>query len=280
MGAIGRPMPEPEEGTAAERGFERPAPETGIQRRSNGLPPSVRSAHASSLSGEPRVSEGRHDLRMTTSQRRLDRGLDQARLVAVATGAEIRLSRRGAGVSIRTAAASVGMSETMFGRVERGRLPSVTVRQLATACAAVGLKFAARSFLDGDPVRDAGHARLLERLHRELPAGVTWRTEVPVAGRGDPRAWDAQCRPEGVTVAIEAEMRLSDLQAVDRRVALKRRDGNLPIVVLLVADTVGNRRALVAHRASLRASFPLDTRAVLAALRLGRAPTSSGIVVL
>jgi transcriptional regulator with XRE-family HTH domain len=217
---------------------------------------------------------------MATSQRRLDRGIEQAMHIQASVGAEIRLSRRGAGVSIRTAAASVGMSETVFGRIERGRLPNVTVRQLTVACAAVGLKFAGRPFLDGDPIRDAGHARLLERLHRELPEGTHWRTEVPLAGRGDPRAWDAQCRLGGLTVAIEAEMRLSDLQALDRRIALKRRDGNLALVILLVADTVGNRRALATHRESLRASFPLDTRAVLGAVRDGRAPTSSGIVVL
>lgn len=80
-------------------------------------------------------------------------------------------------------------------------------------------------------------------------------------------------------IAVEAEMRLSDVQALDRRIALKRRDGHLALVILLVADTVGNRRALTAHRKSLRASFPLDTRAVMAAIRGGRAPTASGIVV-
>jgi hypothetical protein len=221
-----------------------------------------------------------HDRAMTTSQRRLDRGIEQATHIQDVAGAEIRLSRRGAGVSIRAAAASVGMSETTFGRIERGRLTNVTVRQLAIGCAAVGLKLAARPYLDGDPIRDAGHARLLERLHRELPPGTLWRTEVAIARRGDPRAWDAQCRLTGVTVAIEAEMRLSDLQAVDRRIALKRRDSGVEIVILLVADTVGNRRALSAHREALRSSFPLDTRAVLAALRAGRAPTSSGIVVI
>lgn len=57
---------------------------------------------------------------MATTQRRLDRGIDQADRVNAITGSEVRLSRRGAGVSIRTAAASVGMSETMFGRIERG----------------------------------------------------------------------------------------------------------------------------------------------------------------
>ena len=43
-------------------------------------------------------------------------------------------------------AASVGMSESTFGRIERARIPNVSVRQLATACAAVGLKFAGRGY--------------------------------------------------------------------------------------------------------------------------------------
>ena len=111
---------------------------------------------------------------MTTSQRRLDRGLDQAVHIRSTVGAEIRLSRRGAGTSLRAAANSVGMSETMFGRIERGRLANVTVRQLTVASAAVGLKFAGRPYPDGDPIRDAGHARLLERLHQRLPRDVQW----------------------------------------------------------------------------------------------------------
>ncbi len=75
-------------------------------------------------------------------------------------------------------------------------------------------------------------------------------------------------------------MRLFDLQALDRRIALKRRDGGLAIVILLVADTHGNRRHLAEHREVLRPSFPLDSRAVLAAVRLGQPPSASGIVVL
>ena len=217
---------------------------------------------------------------VATSERRLDRGIEQAVRIQRGTGAEIRLTRRGAGLSLRAVAASVGMSESTFGRIERARIPNVSVRQLATACAAVGLKFAGRPYLDGDPVRDAGHARLLERLHAIAPDRAPWRTEVPIRGERDGRAWDAELTLGGEIVAIEAEMRLSDIQALDRRIALKRRDAGQDLVILLVADTVGNRRALAAHRESLRSSFPLDTRAVLAAVRAGRPPTSSGIVIL
>jgi hypothetical protein len=83
-----------------------------------------------------------------------------------------------------------------------------------------------------------------------------------------------------VVIGIEAEMRLDDLQALERRIALKRRDSGIDIVILLIADTLGNRRRLADHRDVLRSSFPLDTRAVLAALGSGRPPAASGIVVL
>jgi len=217
---------------------------------------------------------------MGTTERRLDRGRDQADRILRHTGNEIRLTRRGAGVSIRAAAHSVGMSETMFGRIERARLPGVTVAQLAIASASVGLRFNGRAYPDGDPVRDEAHTRLLQRFRDMLPARTPWRLEVPLPIAADLRAWDAQCVLRGTTIGIEAEMRLFDLQALDRRVALKRRDGNLPIVVLLIADTHANRRHLLEHREQLRPNFPLDTRGVLAAIRHGQPPSGSGIVVL
>jgi hypothetical protein len=101
-----------------------------------------------------------------------------------------------------------------------------------------------------------------------------------VAAGGDGRAWDAQVVLGVVVVAIEAEMRLADIQALDRKIALKQRDSFVGIVILLIADTVGNRRALAAHRESLRARFPLDSRAILAAIGAGHAPSASGIVIL
>jgi hypothetical protein len=190
------------------------------------------------------------------------------------------MSRLGSGASIRTAAAAVGMSETMFGRIERGQLRNVTVVQLATACSAVGLKLAGRPWPDGGGVRDAAHARLLQRLRSELPPGTPWRTEVGLPIAGDRRAWDAQFELEQVVVGIEAEVRLVDLQALERRISLKRRDSGIGLVILLVAKTSANRRHLADHRGTLRASFPLDTRAILRAIRASHPPPAGGIVVL
>ena len=81
-------------------------------------------------------------------------------------------------------------------------------------------------------------------------------------------------------VAVEVETRPRDIQAVERRCALKARDGKVEIVVLVVADTAANRAMLTAHREDLRAMFPLDGRELLPALRAGRAPTASEILVL
>jgi hypothetical protein len=65
-----------------------------------------------------------------------------------------------------------------------------------------------------------------------------------------------------------------------RRCALKMRDGGIRIVILLVADTIANRRMLALHREDLRTNFPLDTREVLLKLAAGKPPAASGIVVL
>lgn len=79
---------------------------------------------------------------------------------------------------------------------------------------------------------------------------------------------------------VEAETRLADGQALERRIALKIRDGGPGHVLLLVADTRSNRHALAALRGGLRATFPLEGRSVLAAVRDGRDPGANGVVVL
>lgn len=107
-----------------------------------------------------------------------------------------------------------------------------------------------------------------------------WRTEVPLPIAGDRRAVDGQTQLGGERIAIEAETHLTDIQALERRLLLKQRDAGYRVMVLLVSDTAHNRRVLAAHRASLRAAFPLDTRAVLVALQRDAALAASGIAVL
>jgi hypothetical protein len=156
----------------------------------------------------------------------------------------------------------------------------VTLDQVARAASAVGLKLWARLYPDGDPIRDAAHARLLDRLRACVKPPLDWRPELPLPDDSD-RAWDSVVIPPEDLVGVEAETRITDGQATWRKVQLKRAaDPRIRHVILLVADTRNNRRALALIRESLRDELPLDTRAVLKALREGRSPGASGIVIL
>lgn len=104
---------------------------------------------------------------------------------------------------------------------------------------------------------------------------------MPVAGEGDLRAWDAVLLIGTVRLGLEAETRPRDVQALQRSLALKRRDDpSVSAAVLLLANTRYNRRLLREHGDSLRADLPLDDRNLLAALAAGRDPKGSGIVLL
>ena len=183
-------------------------------------------------------------------------------------------------MSLRAAAAAVGLDHATFARIERNEIDGVSVRNLALACAAVGLVLSARAYPASDPVRDAPQLRLLARFHARLPDAVPWQTEAPLPIPGDLRALDGFTRLRERSIGVEAETRLTDVQAVARKVQLKKRDARLDLIILLVSDTQANREVLALHRESLRAAFPLDTRAVMAALAAGDPPPADGIVVL
>ena len=139
-----------------------------------------------------------------------------------------------------------------------------------------------RAYPIADPLRDSGQRLLLNRLGRELQDGLAYRREVPFPDPHDLRAWDGLIEPADRSwcVRVEAETRISDGQALARKLARKMRDGGPGHLVLLVPDTRHNRAALRVIRDELRPLLPLDGRAILAALREGRDPGGSGIVVL
>jgi len=216
---------------------------------------------------------------MSTSERprhRSDRLADEA--IAV-IGHQLRTARTGLGISQRSLESATGLSHGEISRIERGRVPDVPLRSVIRLATAVGLALPSRMYPNGDAVRDAGHARLLERFHRQLHPSLRWRTEVPLPIPGDLRSWDAITGGVDWRVGIEAETVIGDGQALERRLSLKRRDGGLDHTILLVADTPRNRRALEAAPAAF-SDLPLRTREILIALRKGTDPGQSGIVII
>jgi transcriptional regulator with XRE-family HTH domain len=216
---------------------------------------------------------------MASKSELANRGAWVARGIRIALGGEIREARLTGGLSQDRAGAAVGMSGSQFGRIERAEIPGLTVEQASRAAAAVGLKLVARGYPDGDAVRDAAQLRLLDRFRARLPPTVGWQVEVPLPMSGDRRAWDAVVTVPSARIGLEAETRLRDIQAAARKLELKRRDGGVDLVILLIADSRSNRRVLAEHRSALRGALPLDGHAILAALRAGRSPGESGIVL-
>src|SRR5437867_56395 len=104
---------------------------------------------------------------------------------------QIAAARRNSGLSQAEVGYACGLSRSAMGRVENGETRVADIRRLALIGAAVGLDIRLQAYPAGDPIRDAGQARLLERFRARLDPSLRWSTEVPLPIAGDPRAWDA-----------------------------------------------------------------------------------------
>jgi hypothetical protein len=145
--------------------------------------------------------------------------------------------------------------------------------------AVLGLDLRAQTYPGGAQLRDAAHATVIGRFLARVPSTVRRQLEAPVR-RGDLRAWDVLLVVDGVRIGVIAETRIRDLQALLRREHRKQVDGGIDRLVMLVADTRHNARALDEAGIALREQFPLGTRALMVALSRGSAPAANGIVVL
>jgi transcriptional regulator with XRE-family HTH domain len=220
---------------------------------------------------------------MATRERPGDRGRRRARDALRRLGREQFEARIAAGLSLRACAEATGTSYSVLRRFERGELEVLNIGDLGAWCGVVGRDLGLRAYPGGDPLRDTPSQRLLERFRSQLHTSLGWRTEVPLPIEGDLRAWDAEIRgrvPRRWRCRVEAETRIADGQALERKLALKLRDDPGGHLVLLVADTRVNRAAIAAIRQGLRELFPGNPRELLRALRAGRDPATNGIVLM
>jgi transcriptional regulator with XRE-family HTH domain len=216
---------------------------------------------------------------MPVTERIVDIGTQRGKQIGGMIGGELRAARRMAGLSQDTLGAATGMSGSEVGRIERHEAPWLTVIDASRLLRAVGLDLWMKTYPAGPPLRDAAHLRLLADFEARLPPGVDCRREWPIPHDRDRRAIDLVLvggLPQ--PIGVEAETELSDLQALERDINLKKRDARLGRMILLVRESRRNRRTLRTADA-LRRSYPLETRAVLAALGRRRDPGADGIVV-
>jgi transcriptional regulator with XRE-family HTH domain len=197
---------------------------------------------------------------------------------AAATFRETRVSL---GLSQAHVAGAAGISRTRYGRIEASRVTTFTILEFASVAAVLGLDPVVRLYPGGPPVRDSGHASKIREFVASARAPLIPRTEVPLPAHGDRaelRAWDLVLLSGQERTTAEFEMRLADVQALLRRIGLKRRDDPSEHFLLLVADTRTNRRVLAEYRQLFTELPRLPTSRVLAGLRAGRHP-GSGVVL-
>jgi transcriptional regulator with XRE-family HTH domain len=223
---------------------------------------------------------------MPPRERATDRGTRRGRAMASEVGREIRTARRGAGLTQDRVGAACGISGAYVSRIESGLALGISIMTLSRVASVVGLDLTLRTYPGESILRDVGHRELLLRLRKAISPELGWRTEVPLPNPGDQRAWDVVivvARGTGdrpIRIGVEAETRPRDAQALQRRLALKRRDGGVDHVLLVLAATRGNRDFLREAGRALGIDFPLRGRDANKALAAGRSPDGSAIILM
>lgn len=197
-------------------------------------------------------------------------------------GEEFRIARRSLGLSQKHVAEAARISRPVYGRIERATLHHLSLRLASQIAAVLGLDLSARAYPGGSPTRDAAHGERLHRLLRQVSPPLFHRIEVPLPATTDHperRSWDAVLFGHGQRTAVEVETRLYDVQGQVRRLHLKERDDPPDRLLLVVADTGANRRAL-REFAELFVELPrLRTANTLKALQAGYHPPT-GLILL
>ena len=217
---------------------------------------------------------------MPPRSRRTDEARRLWSRIAIQIGEQFRAARLVRGLTLREVAAAIGSSASEVSRRELGKSTRLTGEKLAVHASALGLKLSVALWPIGGGVRDVAQARYIAAFVARV--GRAWRVvlEAPIPIAGDLRAVDVLLSRGGVRVAVEVITRLADLQAQVRAAQLKARDLGGTRLIIVVAGTHANRRALEAVRASLVEAFDMDTRRVMADLARGSDPGRDAIILL
>jgi transcriptional regulator with XRE-family HTH domain len=204
----------------------------------------------------------------------------QSRWVLMQLGREVRVARTRNGQTQRQVGAAIGRSASRISRIEAGRVSRLSVAEVMTVAAAVGLKAWLKVFPGGRRPLDAAQLALLERFNRRLHSSWLRQIEVVVPLPGDLRAVDELIRNDGCSCAVEAITRFADVQAQVRAARAKQRDLEVDRLILLVSNTHANRRMLREAGPILQESFPIGTRPALRLLGSGRDPMGDCLVII
>lgn len=209
-----------------------------------------------------------------------DRARIRADEITTRLASELREARLNLGLSQADAARRVGIDRAEWSRIERRERRSVPIDLAVRLAAAVNLDLVVKVYASDHEARDAAQIRLLQDLRHLLGPDWEWRYEVRVGPAPDQRSWDAVARHRvtGLTIRVEGETRLRDVQATLRKIEGKRTT-DPGRVVLAVRSSRDNRETVHLAEDVLRSQFPADPRTALARLRAGEDPGADLLVM-
>jgi len=201
-------------------------------------------------------------------------------------GSAFRLIRHRRGWTLEELGARAGVSKSSLSRLERGHVGSHSVDTIRSVAAVLDVRVdlvARWRSGDLDRLLNRRHSTLHELVARwfadDLPAWVL-APEVSFSIYGERGVIDILAWHPGrrALLVIELKTDIADVNelagTVDRKrrlaAAIARERGWDPLTVsawIIVAPSRTNRRRIAAHRAMLRAGFPMDGRAIRAWLR-------------
>lgn len=195
-------------------------------------------------------------------------------------GRELRVARIRTGRRQAQVGAAIGHSPSRISRIEHGKVPRLSVRELILASAAVGQSASVKLYPSGRLPLDVAQLRLISQFNARIHPSWRRRLEAVMPIPGDQRAIDELITLEGCSCAVEAITRLADVQAQLRAARTKQRDIGAMRLVLLVRDSHANRRMISEALPLISVELPVRTRPAIRSLSRGEDPGADCLVVL
>ena len=216
---------------------------------------------------------------MSNRERSLERAAWLLRKDIEEVGSELRTSRLMAGLTLEFVGRRVGVAGSTILRRERGRVRSTDTDSLARHAAAVGMRIRVKAYPEGAPLRDAAQVQLIRDFRARVPRVPMQLERYVTTAAGDRRAFDATLELPG-GCAVEFITRFHDCQAQLRQALLKQRDAGLARLIIVVKASHANRRAVAAAADLIETTFPIGTKAALAALAKGDGLAANALIAI
>lgn len=222
-------------------------------------------------------------VRQPIQRRAIYAGDRQLRRTSRRFGEEFRELRLRAGLSQAAVARAIGVARSAICSLEAGDV-GASLRLRARAGALLGAEVRLALYPASSPLlSDAAQARNVESLMRVVHRSWHATVEAPVPGPGR-RSIDLRLDGHIDIVLIEVETRVHTLEAAvrelhDERAAIALAEPGRPVHVVLALPRSRHHQALMrSHPAIMRATFPVHSRVLEAALQNGGRWPGDGIL--